>query len=233
MAHISKNTISPDYPRIPHLDSRISQMTHDDILPDCAITFPISCFLQEKVDGANCGVSWDNGPILRNRNFILKKGYSNIHTPAKIQFKSAWNWVHQHEGDIKEIESRWEGKITIYGEWMYFKHSLFYDKLPDLFLAYDIYSVDDKKFISLSLVKELIKGLNICFINYSTENFNSISDIKKKSEVISNYRNGYAEGIVLKTVSGNFIKSTYKVVNQFFNRREDFNEGQIERNILL
>ena len=68
-------TIAPDYPRIPHLDKSISTMTHDDIVTETGIQFPLECWVQEKVDGANLGVSWTSAPVLRNRNNILKKGY--------------------------------------------------------------------------------------------------------------------------------------------------------------
>src|SRR3972149_1296966 len=127
----SKYQIAPEYPRIPHL-SKISNMANDDIINDDVI-FPLDVYVSEKVDGANSGISWNDGPILRNKNFVLNKGYSKIKTPAKIQFKSAWNWLHNHENDIKEVQNRWDGDITIYGEWLLACHSLHYNKLPDLF----------------------------------------------------------------------------------------------------
>lgn len=57
--------IAPDYPRIPHLSKSISNMTHDDIELDHNITFPFTAWVQEKVDGANMGISWTSGPVLR------------------------------------------------------------------------------------------------------------------------------------------------------------------------
>lgn len=134
--------ISPDYPRIPHLDKEISNMTHDDIQLESNIEFPLTGWVQEKVDGANMGVSWTSGPVLRNRNNILKKGYIKKETPAKLQFRPAWNWIHDHGKDIRQISGKCMSSVTIYGEWMYAKHSLEYNKLPDLFMAYDIYSVE-------------------------------------------------------------------------------------------
>jgi hypothetical protein len=228
----SNHIISPEYQRIPHLDKSISQMTHDDILPDNGIEYTFSCFIQEKIDGSNMGVSWNNGPILRNRKFILKKGYSKIHTPSKIQFKSAWNWVHDHEDDIKEIEKRWDSKITIYGEWMLFKHSLLYNKLPDTFIAYDIYSSDDEKYISPEIVLNLIKGLNIHYILPEKKEFRSLDEVRNSSELKSKYKDGFAEGIVLKQTQGFFISKVYKVVNKYFERREDFNEEIIKNKLI-
>lgn len=36
------------------------------------VDFPLDCWIQEKVDGSNMGVSWTSGPVLRNRKHILK-----------------------------------------------------------------------------------------------------------------------------------------------------------------
>lgn len=67
--------LAPEYPRIPHFSKSISNMTHDDIEINSKISFPITAYMQEKVDGANMGVSWTSGPVIRNRNNILKRGY--------------------------------------------------------------------------------------------------------------------------------------------------------------
>jgi hypothetical protein len=216
--------IAPDYWRIPHFNKEISNMTHDDIELESPIDFPLECYVQEKVDGANMGISWFDGPILRNRSHILKKGYIKRDTPAKLQFRPAWNWLHQHEDDIKLISELCYSPVTIYGEWLYAKHSIYYDKLPDLFLAYDIWSVEDREFLSPEIVSELLDKTNIKYINSSKITINSINDVIKLSEVKSQYRDGMTEGIVIKTSNDRFIDKCFKVVNKNFKRREDFNE---------
>src|ERR1035437_9315553 len=126
--------LAPDYPRIRHLDKSISNMTHEDIVLETSIQFPITGWVQEKIDGSNMGVSWTSGPVLRNRNNILKKGYIEKNTPAKLQFRPAWNWLHEHSAEIRELSKECMSQITLYGEWMYAKHSLEYKRLPDLFI---------------------------------------------------------------------------------------------------
>lgn len=220
--------LAPDYPRIPHLSAEISRLGGDDFVEESG--FPLEGFVQEKVDAANMGVSWDETAILRNRNHILKKGYSKIRTPAKEQFKSAWNWVHSHESDIKKVEEIWGCRVTIYGEWMWAKHSLDYDNIPDWFLAYDIWSVEDKKFIAPKIVEDLLSKTSIHFIPTDRMVFNSLKDVKNISETKSSYRNGTREGIVIKTANGDFVDKFYKVVNDFFERRDDFNETVLIKN---
>lgn len=226
----SLRVISPEYPRIRHFNKEISNMTHDDITVDEKIIFPLECWISEKVDGANSGFSWRSGPILRNRSHILKKGYIETDTPAKLQFRPAWSHLHKHENDIKIISKELDSLVTIYGEWLFCSHSIYYDKLPDLFLAYDIWCVEDRKFMSPEICENLFSKTNIKFIKSEKIVINSISEIIKLSERQSQYRDGYSEGIVIKTVSDRYVDNIYKVVNKYFNRREDFNTTNIIKN---
>jgi atypical dual specificity phosphatase len=224
--------IAPDYPRIEHIGN--SNMTHDDIRFTEKVNFPFTCFVQEKVDGANMGISWNimsgDAPILRNRNHILRKGF-HAKTPAKRQFLSAWNYVHEHKKDIKHITEIYGSELTIYGEWLYAQHSLHYDKLPDIFLAYDIYSAKDYNFLSPTLVEKLLFKTSIKYIKPELITFNSIEEIEKLGEAESAYRTGIREGIVLKTEKGDYVDKIFKFVNSHFERREDFNEQLIKNKI--
>lgn len=233
MKKISRYKIAPEFHRIPHFNKEISKATHDDIVLDDSINLPIECYIQEKIDGANMGISFNDGPILRNREHILNKGYSKIRTNAKRQFTSAWNWLHKHEDDIRNVEKEWQSPITIYGDWMIYQHSLFYDKLPDTFIAYDIWSVEDDKYLSPDIVAKLLNKTNISYIKPKEIIFNNIKEIIEYSEMESEYRNGMREGIVLKTTEGDFLKETYKVVNKHFSLRDDFNTTEAIKNIVL
>jgi hypothetical protein len=225
--------ISPEYPRIPHLDENISKMTHDDILLGHNVEYPIEGHIFEKIDGSNMGTSWFNdGPVLRNRSHILKKGYSKIRTPAKEQFKSAWNWVHDHKKDLQFIKNELMSDITVYGEWMNFSHSIFYDKLPDTFLAYDVWVVEDGRFVSPEVFEKLMNETDIKFIKPIKVKFNSLDEIIEASERLSLYREGLCEGIVFKSTDGKFVGDTWKVVNKYFERRDDFNESTPIKNII-
>ena len=224
--------IAPDYPRIPHLDKKISNMTHDDLELETKVKFPFTGWVQEKVDGANMGVSWTSGPVLRNRNHILKKGYIDKDTPAKLQFRSAWNWIHDHGDDIRKVSKSLMTPITIYGEWMWAKHSLNYDRLTDWFLAYDIYLPEDDKFLSPDLFEKEMSQTKIKYIKPQKITFNDISEVVTISERKSEYRNGVSEGVVIKISGERYITETFKVVNRFFDRRNDFNDELIKNSLI-
>ena len=233
MRKLNKWVVAPEFHRIPHFNKDISNMTHDDICTESEIQFPIKCYVQEKIDGANMGISWLNdGPVLRNRKHILNKGYSKIKTPAKKQFTSAWNWIHKHESDIKKAEKIWESPITIFGEYMWAKHSIEYNKLPDWFIAYDIWSVNDEKFLSTIMVDQILSQTSIKYIKPIETTLNSVQDIISLSEMESSYRDGIVEGIVIKTSNGDFLNQSWKVVNSKFERREDFNSCLIKNSLI-
>lgn len=215
---LSKKKIAPDYPRIPHIQG--SNKTWDDLTID-EFNSKNKIYVQEKIDGANCRISWDDGPILGNRDHVLRKGYP-AKTPAKKQFVPAWNWLHDREGDLKEVFKKWGGPVTIYGEWMLAEHSLKYDLLPDLFIAYDVWSVDEEKFMSPRIAEELLKGTN----------FNWIAPIGMSDYSV--YRSGHFEGMVFKEVDekDEWIINFAKFVRNDFVRKEDWNDKPLEKNII-
>lgn len=225
-------SLAPEYPRIPHLDKKISNMTHDDIQIEDKIQFPITGWVQEKLDGASMGVSWTSGPVIRNRNNILKKGYIKKETPAKLQFRSSWNWLHAHNKDIQKLSKSLMTPITVYGEWLYAKHSIYYDKLPDLFIAYDIYIPEDDEWLAPDKFESEMSQTNINFIKPELKIFNNISDVVRESEKPSEYRNGIREGIVIKLSDERKVVSSFKIVNKYFDRREDFNQELIRNSLI-
>ena len=52
------------------------------------------------------------------------------------------------------------------------------------------------------------------------------------SEMKSIYRDGTLEGIVLKTSNREFLDKTWKVVNKYFERRNDFNDLLIKNKVV-
>ena len=228
---LSLYNIAPEYPRIPHLHKSISNMTHDDIQLETPIEFPLEAYVQEKVDGANLGVSWISSAIIRNRNNILKKGYIEKGTPSKLQFRPSWNWAHDHNKDIQWLSKELMSTVTVYGEWMYAQHSIGYDNLPDWFLAYDIWVAEERKFLAINLFEDLISQTKIKYIKPKLIKFNSVDEIIRMSELKSDFRNGVREGIVIKQCDEKWVTGSFKIVNNLFQRRINFNDELIKNKI--
>ena len=115
---------------------------------------------------------------------------------------------------------------------MWAKHSIEYNKLPDWFIAYDIWSVNDEKFLSPIMVDQILSQTSIKYIKPIETTINSVQDIISLSEMESSYRDGIVEGIVIKTSNGDFLNQSWKVVNNKFERREDFNSCLIKNSLI-
>lgn len=121
------------YPRTPHLegsrlqsgDEDLSQIPFSDIQGRYLV-------VEEKIDGANSGISFDeNGELLlQSRGHYLTGGYRERHYNLMKQ----WAAVHK-DTFYKVLGTRY----IMYGEWMYAKHTIYYDALPHYFMEFDIY----------------------------------------------------------------------------------------------
>lgn len=137
------------YPRTPHLsgsrlqpgDEDLSQIPFSDIQGKYLV-------VEEKCDGANTAVSFDqNGELLlQSRGHYLMGGYRERHYNLLKQ----WANVHR-EAFYRVLDSRY----VMYGEWMYAKHSVYYDALPHYFLEFDILDRETGKFLDTPSRKAL------------------------------------------------------------------------------
>lgn len=97
--------------------------------------------VEEKLDGANAGLSFSEGGelLLQSRGHYLAGG------GRERQFSIFKRWAAAHESALVE---RLGDRYVMYGEWMGKKHSVFYNHLPHLFCEFDIYDRDQQVFLS-------------------------------------------------------------------------------------
>ena len=121
------------YPRTQHLsgsrlqegDEDLSQVPFSEIIGKNIV-------IEEKIDGANSAISFDNDGnlLLQSRGHYLNGGYNERH----------YNLMKQWANNNKELFLSVLGaRYIMYGEWMYAKHTVFYDALPDYFMEFDIF----------------------------------------------------------------------------------------------
>jgi hypothetical protein len=124
------------YPRTPHLEGSRLQPGDEDLdqIPLDALRGRY-VVVEEKLDGANAGLFVDAGGILRlqSRGHVLTGGARERHFDL---FKQ-WAGAHAHA-----LAALADGGRTIYGEWLYAKHTIFYDHLPHYFLEFDVRDPD-------------------------------------------------------------------------------------------
>lgn len=60
-----------------------------------------------------------------------------------MQWRQLDSWAETHRESLFHLLG--EQKYILYGEWCYAKHSIHYTKLPNLFVAFDIYEKAQSK----------------------------------------------------------------------------------------
>lgn len=97
--------------------------------------------VEEKLDGANAGLSFSAGGelLLQSRGHYLAGG------ARERQFSIFKRWAAAHEDALL---ARLGDRYVLYGEWLGKKHSVYYNCLPHLFCEFDIFDRSRAAFLS-------------------------------------------------------------------------------------
>ncbi len=140
------------YPRTRHIEGSRIQAGDEDLknvrFEEIKGRFVV---LEEKVDGANCGVSFDEDGtlMLQSRGHFLNGGY------GERQFDLFKTWAGCHQEKLwKLLGSRY----MMYGEWLYAKHTVYYDKLSHYFMEFDIFDKQEQRFLSTAARRRMLSN---------------------------------------------------------------------------
>ena len=143
------------YPRTPHLEGSRLQPGDEDLsqIPFSYIKGK-HLVVEEKIDGANTAVSFseEGELLLQSRGHYLTGGYRERHYNLMKQ------WANIHQEALFEVLGT---RYIMYGEWMYAKHTVYYDKLPHYFLEFDIFDRQEQIFLSTGRRHALLKTLPV------------------------------------------------------------------------
>ncbi|WP_346897112.1 RNA ligase family protein [uncultured Roseibium sp.] len=142
------------YPRTRHLEgSRLQAGDTADDKPMSELAGH-SLVVEEKVDGANCAISFDTTGTLRlqSRGHYLSGGGRERH----FALLKTWAAAHAHA-----FQSVLGNRFVMYGEWLYAKHTVFYDRLPHYFLEFDVFDREAGRFLSTGARLSLLRGLPV------------------------------------------------------------------------
>ncbi len=141
------------YPRTPHIQgSRLQPGDEDlDSVPFSEIANEY-VVVEEKVDGANAAISFDaqGRLLLQSRGHYLTGGSRERH------FNLFKQWANSHHAALWDVLG---DRYILYGEWLYAKHTVFYDRLPHYFLEYDLLDLSSQQFLSTAARRELLATL--------------------------------------------------------------------------
>lgn len=137
------------YPRTPHLEGSRNQIGDDDEQILYKNLLGSHIVIEEKMDGANSGISFsdDCTLLLQSRGHYLTGGGRERH------FNRMKQWANHH---VELLFDLLGNRYLMYGEWMASKHTVFYDRLPHLFMEFDIYDKKEDCFLSTAKRRELI-----------------------------------------------------------------------------
>ena len=143
------------YPRTPHLEGSRLQLGDEDLTQ---VPFSVIrdryIVVEEKIDGANTAISFDEeGELkLQSRGHYLTGGYRERH------YNFLKQWANLHKDAFFEVLGT---RYILYGEWMYAKHTVYYDKLPHYFLEFDIFDRETGIFLSTERRHEMLRCLPV------------------------------------------------------------------------
>lgn len=225
------------YPRTAHLfhAGGTAATTDDLILPDMASVVSTFCndetavTVEEKIDGANLGVSVDpatNQLLIQNRSHYVS-GQGGNHA----QFNRLHEWTCSHSESLYKLLGR--GDTILYGEWVVARHSIPYHRLPDIFVAFDLFDKTSEKFYSRQRFHQAMNGTGIPVVPVICRRVFGKECAKDLRRTLINlldtrsaFRDdgGFVEGIVLRIDStedadnGTCLERRYKVVRPDFVR---------------
>lgn len=165
--------------------------------------------IEEKIDGANLGISITEDYEIRFQN---RSHY--VTSESATQWKTLDQWKRQHQ---EALYSLLTPNLVLFGEWCYSKHSIHYTRLPDYFLAFDIYDKEKKKFLSVEKRDEMLHETGIRTVPhvgagiYTPE---QLQQLLKNSR--STHYDGPMEGLYLRIEKDGYLVERGKIVRADF-----------------
>lgn len=200
------------FPNTPHLLWLGQGLPRDDKIlsnQEIATLLQDEVLIEEKLDGANLGISLGNQNELRaqNRGQYLPQPFSG-------QFSRLNSWLGQHGEILKQTLTP---ELILFGEWCAARHSLDYNQLPDWFLLFDVYDRKAGRFWSVERRNALAQVLNFTTVPLLKRTRITCDQlVQLLDDTQSRYRNGKVEGIVIRSDSPLWCENRAKLVNREF-----------------
>lgn len=230
------------FPRTCHAVNLGAATRDDKILPLQDLNHWIQTkqrfYIEEKVDGANMGIfirSCDQRIMVQNRSHFITPSYHP-------QFEQLGSWLNHHNSELYDILEA--DRHVLYGEWLYATHSVYYNNLPAYFIAYDIYDIQEKCFLSRDRLISVLARTTIPYVYLIHDGrVDSVDQllamvrgpsryIKLTDTVTSDQR----EGIVIRIVGddGKLLHRAKLVRGDFIAGNERWNRSsKLQKNLLM
>ncbi|EKP0277480.1 RNA ligase family protein [Aeromonas bestiarum] len=205
------------FPHTPHLTWLGKVPPRDDkVLSPAEATALLAraVVVEEKLDGANLGISLapDNSLRAQNRGQYLVGPYNG-------QFARLPAWLIQHQENLRAVL---KPQLILFGEWCTARHSLDYAALPDWFLLFDVYDRTEGGFWSTTRRNTLAVEAGLATVPLVFHGKTTLADLKRVvATTPSQYRSGPLEGIVIRDESSRWCEERAKLVRPDFTQAID------------
>jgi len=202
------------FPHTPHITWLGAGSPRDDKLlspRDADTLLAGEVVVEEKLDGANLGISLGPDGQLRaqNRGQYLVKPFTG-------QFSRLQGWLSQHDYTLAD---KLRPGLILFGEWCAARHSLDYDKLPDWFLLFDVYDRAEGRFWSTMRRNGLANELELAIVPQLLRGRVSLANLRALLEMRqSQFRAGPLEGVVIRRENRDWLQKRAKLVRADFSQ---------------
>lgn len=202
-------TPPPPYPRTPHLwpnDAHPRRL----VVPagEVAEWLRSPVVVEEKVDGANVNLWWSGGTAA----VASRGGVDAMDRAGQLGRLRAWAAER-----LPELEVLLDGGWVLYGEWLWVRHGVAYDALPDWLVALDLWHADHG-FAALDDRDERCTAAGLALPPWMFTGM--LGDRRTLEGLVGASRlaiDAAAEGVILRRTDG----QRCKVVRPGFTRRDD------------
>lgn len=163
--------------------------------------------VEEKVDGANLGISFDAEANIRVQN---RGAYLEL--PGSGQWRKLAEWLMPRTNVLFEDLA---DQYILFGEWCFAQHSIFYTLLPDWFLAFDIYDRVSSRFLSSYRRDRFLDRIGVAQVPNLDRGRFTLLELEKLL-LSSKLTDSPAEGIYLRIDHDDWLDKRAKLVRSEF-----------------
>jgi hypothetical protein len=199
------------FPRTPHLAWLGTGQARDDKVMTAAEARELLSHrvtVEEKLDGANLGLSLDDAGDLRVQNRGAYLAMDSLHP----QFRPLRRWLDQHRHRLLDALTP---DLILFGEWCYATHSIHYTHLPDWFVGFDVYDRGIGKFWSVDRRDPLMATVGLPVVPQLAHGLLDMDDLTRLLGR-SHFTDGLAEGLYVRQDEHGHLERRAKLVRAEF-----------------
>jgi hypothetical protein len=199
------------FPRTPHLAWLGAGEPRDDKVmspPEARELLAHAVIVEEKLDGANLGISIDAEGELRVQNRGAYLEMDSLHP----QFRPLRQWLGHHR--LRLIDSL-RPDLILFGEWCFATHSIHYTHLPDWFIGFDVYDRSVERFWSVDRRDPLMAAMGLAVVPRLAHGRLGMEDLVRLLGQ-SHVTGGHAEGLYVRRDHDGYLEQRAKLVRAEF-----------------